>query len=108
MSTEGSGVPATKNAGPHVLTLTAFYPSGGDDAGGCFVPNRLQLALEIGRSQHRVCRATALPEKESSHRFFRFCSLDSLPGIARRFRTAHCGGLFVRQNCRKRTRDASP
>lgn len=47
MSGDGSLV-AAKKLGPHVLTLTAFYPSEGDDAGGCFVSEPLDLLSELG------------------------------------------------------------
>jgi glycosyltransferase involved in cell wall biosynthesis len=35
-------VPPLRNAGLHVLTLTGFYPSEGDDADGCFVAEPLR------------------------------------------------------------------
>ncbi|MGA8428462.1 MAG: glycosyltransferase [Candidatus Sulfotelmatobacter sp.] len=47
MSGDGSVV-AAKKIGPHVLTLTAFYPSEGDDAGGCFVAEPIKLLSELG------------------------------------------------------------
>ena len=38
-----------ENAGPlHVLTLTPFYPSRQDDAGGCFVAEPLEALSKIG------------------------------------------------------------
>jgi len=37
-----------KKPSPHVLTLTAFYPSEGDDAGGCFVAEPLNWLARQG------------------------------------------------------------
>jgi glycosyltransferase involved in cell wall biosynthesis len=71
----------TKKPSPHVLTLTAFYPSEGDDTGGCFVAEPLDWLARQGIRNtvfavQPFYRGQKRPTKSSiSARWFRYPAL---------------------------------
>ncbi|HVO59514.1 MAG TPA: glycosyltransferase [Terriglobales bacterium] len=73
----------------HVLTLTPFYPSARDDAGGCFVAEPLALLAELGIKSTAIAarpfyRGGRLTANETAHpaTWFRYIAPPRMTGLA--------------------------
>jgi len=75
--------------GLHVLTLTPFYPTGSDDAAGCFVAESLRGVAEIGVKNTVIAvrpfyrrGETTTTRTAPTATWIRYAALPGMPGLA--------------------------